>query len=67
MMGGSKYPTLSTAKPVIYKLITRTLKEDENDCSAVAEVKRKIKHDLQQWHQDNSVKKLLDVSAFIDP
>ena len=46
MMGGSKYPTLSTAKPVIHKLITRTLKENENDSSAVAEVKRKIKHDL---------------------
>ena len=67
MMGGSKYPTLSSAKPVIHKLITRTLKEDESDSSAVAEVKRKIKHDLQQRYQDDSVKKLLDVSAFIDP
>ena len=67
MMGGSKYPTLSTAKPVKHKLITRTLKEDENYSSAVAEVKRKIKHDLQQRYQDDSVKKLLDVSVFIDP
>ena len=67
MMGGSKYPTLSSAKPVVHKLITRTLKEDESDSSAVAEVKRKIKHDLQQRYQDDSVKKLLDVSAFIDP
>ena len=48
-------------------MITRTLKEDESDSSAVAEVKRKIKHDLQQRYQDDSVKKLLDVSAFIDP
>lgn len=67
MMGGSRYPTLSSAKPVMHKLITRTLKEDESDSSAVAEVKRKIKHDLQQRYQDDSVKKLLDVSAFIDP
>ena len=67
MMGGSKYPTLSTAKPVIHKLITRTLKEDESDSSAVAEVKRKIKVDLQQRYQDDSIKKLLDIAAFIDP
>ena len=67
MMGGSKYPTLSLAKPVVHKLITRTLKEDESDSSSVAEVKRKIKHDLQQRYRDDSVKKLLDVSAFIDP
>ena len=66
-MGGSKYPMLSSAKSVVHKLITRTLKEDESDSSAVAEVKRKIKHDLQQRYQDDSVKKLLDVSAFIDP
>ena len=55
------------AKPVVHKLITRTLKEDDSDSSSVAEVKRKIKHDLQQRYQDDSVKKLLDVSAFIDP
>ena len=67
MMGGSKYPTLSTAKPVIHKLITRTLKEDESDSTVVAEVKRKMKYDLQQRYQGHSVKKLLDVSAFIDP
>ena len=38
MMGGSKYPTLSTAKPLLYKLISRTLKEDENDTAMVPDL-----------------------------
>ena len=66
-MGSSKYPTLSTAKPLLHKLIARTLKENESDTTVMIEVKEKIKHDLQERYQDEDVRRLLNITTFIDP
>ena len=66
MMGGSKYLTLSTPKPLLYKLIARTLKENESDTAVVTEVKEKIKNDFQERYQDEDVTRLLNIATFSD-
>ena len=44
-MGGVKYPTLSTVKPLQYKLSERTLKIADSDTATTKQVKAAIKID----------------------
>ena len=66
-MGAVSYPTLSTVKPLLYKLVNRTLEVKENDTVVVKEVKRNIKRDLQERYSTPSVARILNITTFLDP
>ena len=66
-MGAVTYPTLSTVKPLLYKLVNRTLKVKENDTVVVKEVKLNIKRDLQEHYSTPSVARILNITTFLDP
>lgn len=54
-MGAVRYPTLSTVKPLLYKLVNRTLKVKDGDTALAKEVKLEIKRDLQERYNTPSV------------
>ena len=64
-MGAVSYPTLSTVKPVLYKLVNRTLEVKEND-TVVAKVKLNIKRDLQERYSTPSVARIVNITTFLD-
>ena len=48
VMSAVKYPTVSMAKPLLYKLVEKTLRADDSDASTAREVKKAIRNDLQE-------------------
>ena len=66
-MGAVSYPTLSTVKPLLYKLVNRTLEVKENDTVVAKEVKLNIKRDLQERYSTPSVARILNITTFLDP
>ena len=67
VMSTDKYPTISSVKPVLYKLIEKTLKEREDDGTTTKMMKKEIKGDLVQRYQVSSVKDILNTVTFLDP
>ena len=66
-MSAVKYPTLSTVKPLLFKLVNRTLKANESDSAVAKEVKVEIKRDLQGRYSTPSVARILNIATFLDP
>ena len=66
-MGAVSYPTLNTVKPLLYKLVNRTLEVKENDTVVAKEVKLNIKRDLQERYSTPSVARILNITTFLDP
>ena len=66
-MSGVKYPTVSTIKHLLYKLLEKTLKVSETDSTLVKEVKRAIKGDLQGRFQSPAIQKIVNVATYLDP
>ena len=62
-----KCPTLSTVKPLLYKLVTRTLAVKESDSEVAKKVKLEIKRDLQECYSTPSVARILNIATFLDP
>ena len=56
-MSGVKYPTVSTVKPLLYKLLEKSLKVTDSDSKTVKDVKMAIKCDLQERYQMQLYKK----------
>ena len=46
VMSAVKYPTVSMVKPLLYKLVEKTLRADDSDASTAREVKKAIRNDL---------------------
>ena len=63
-MSGVKYPTVSTIKPLLYKLLEKTLKASETDSTTVKEA---IKGDLQGRFQSPAIQKIVNVATYLDP
>ena len=66
-MGAVKYPTLSTVKPLLYKLLERTLKIEDSDSATAKKVKTAIKKDLEERYQTAALKRLMNVATYLDP
>ena len=45
-MSTEKYPTISSVKPLLYKLLQKTLKVNDGDTDTSKQIKREIKSDL---------------------
>ena len=54
-MGAVKYPTLSTVKPLLYKLVNRTLAVKESGSKVAKKVKLEIKRNLRKRYSTPSV------------
>ena len=67
LMGAVKYPTLSTVKPLLYKLITKTLKITDEDSVTCKTVKQEIKKDLEDRYHQPAVEKIINMATFLDP
>ena len=61
-MGVVKYPTLSAVKPLLYKLVNRTLAVKVSDSKVAKKVKLEIKRDLQERHSTPTVTRNYDES-----
>ena len=66
-MGVVKYPTLSAVKPLLYKLVNRTLAVKVSDSKVAKKVKLEIKRDLQERHSTPTVARILNIATFLDP
>ena len=66
-MSTDKYPTISSVKPVLNKLIEKTLKEKDDDGIKTQLMKKEIKAHLAQRYQASDVKDILNTVTFLDP
>ena len=64
-MSGEKYPTVSTIKPLLYKLVKKTLAIGDSDSNTVIAVKKAIKSDLQGRYQSAAVQRILNVATYL--
>ena len=67
VMGAVRYPTLSTVKPLLYKLLTKTLKITDDDCPTAKAVKQEIKKDLEDRYHKTTVERIINFATFLDP
>ena len=65
-LGARKYVTISMLRPLLYKLLNRTLKNCDSDCRLVKMMKLKMKENLHDRYTD-SVLDLLNKAAYLDP
>ena len=61
-----QYPTISSVKPLLYKLLERVLKVEDSDSSISKQIKE-IKSDLGWRYQSSELKTVLNVTTFLDP
>ena len=66
-MSTEKYPTISSVKPLLYKLLERVLKVDNSDSSISKQMKKEIKSDLAGRYQSCELKTVLNVTTFLGP
>ena len=62
-----QYPTISSVKPLLYKLLERVLKVEDSDSSISKQIKKEIKSDLGWRYQSSELKTVLNVTTFLDP
>ena len=67
VMGAVRYPTLSTVKPLLHKLLTKTLKITQEDTATSKAVKQEIKKDLDDRYHKPAVEKIINRATFLDP
>ena len=65
-MGAVKYPTLSTVKPLLYKLVKRTLTGKESGSEVAKKVKLEINRNLQERYSTPSIARILNIATFLD-
>ena len=66
-MSMEKYPTISSVKPLLYKLLEKILKVEDSDSSISKQMKEEIKSDLGGRYQSSELKNILNVTTFLDP
>ena len=65
-MSTEKCPTISSVKPLLYKLLERVLKVEDSD-SSISKQMKEIKSDLAGRYQFSELKTVLNVTTFLDP
>ena len=65
-MSTEKCPTISSVKPLLYKLLERVLKVEDSD-SSISKQMKEIKSDLAGRYQSSELKTVLNVTTFLDP
>ena len=59
-MSTDNYPTITSVKPVLYKLIEKILKDKDDDGTTTQMLKKEIKANLAQQYQASYVKDILN-------
>uniref|UniRef100_UPI00398E5619 E3 SUMO-protein ligase ZBED1-like n=1 Tax=Pristiophorus japonicus TaxID=55135 RepID=UPI00398E5619 len=68
MMGGWKYPIISTVKPLLHVLLHSTLKVDDSDSQLLGAVKETIAKELSDVYQlSPELELFLHSATFLDP
>ena len=67
VMGAVRYPTLSTVKPLLYKLLAKTLNITDGDSATTKAVKQEIKKDLEDRYHKITVERIINYVTFLDP
>ena len=67
VMSAVKYTTVSMVKPLLYKLVEKTLRADDSDASTAREVKKAIRNDLQERYQSAAVQRIMNIATYLDP
>ena len=65
-MSTEKYPTISSVKPLLYKLLEKVLKVEDSD-SSISKQMKEIKSNLAGRYQSSELKTVLNVTTFLDP
>ena len=66
-MSGEKYSTISTVKPLLFKLLKVTLKVSDNDSPINVRINGAISSDLSTWYNEDCIHQLLNVVTYLDP
>ena len=66
VMGAVRYPTLITIKPLLYKLLTKTLSITDSDSPTAKTVKQQIKEDLEDRYHKTTVERIINFTTFLD-
>ena len=67
VMSTEKFPSISSVKPLLYKLLEKTLMVNSDDKAVTKSMKEVVKADLSSRYQTNTIKNLLDIAAILDP
>jgi len=66
-LSGESHVTISAVKPLLDHLYTKLLMPAAGDTELTKQMKMRCKIKLQQLYESTSVKKILDISTFLDP
>ena len=66
-LSGESHVTISAVKPLLNHLYTELLMPATGDTDLTKQMKMRCKAKLQQQYEAKSVKKILDISTFLDP
>ena len=63
----NKCSTISTVKPLLYKLLSKTLEAQDDDSTTLRDMKMAVKSDLSRRYQKDDVKDVMNRVTFLDP
>lgn len=66
-MSGEKYSTISTVKPLLFKLLKVTLKVSDSDSPINKRIKEVVSSDLSTRYDEGCIQQLLNVVTYLDP
>ena len=66
-MSGEKYSTISTVKPLLFKLLKVTLKVSDSDSPTNKRIKEVVSSDLSTRYDEGCIQQLLNVVTYLDP
>ena len=66
-MSGEKYSTISTVKPLLFKLLKVTLKVSDSDSPMNKRIKEVVSSDLSMRYDESCIQQLLNVVTYLDP
>ena len=67
VMSKEKFPTISSVRPLLYKLLEKTLKIISSDNTTTKAMKEAISKDLSNRYQTDTLKNVVNVTATLDP
>ena len=67
VMSKEKFPTISSVRPLLYKLLEKTLKITSDDNATTKAMKEAVSKDLSNRYQTDTLKNVVIVAAILDP
>ena len=66
-ISGEKYSTISTVKPLLFKLLKVILKVSDSDSPTNKRIKEVVSSDLSTRYDEGCIQQLLNVVTYLDP